>query len=1054
MTRDALLVGINCYQQLQPLRAPAKDADALAQRLQNDGDFRVWRLPEYMNPFEDNARRVAQNQDVSLEQLDKALAQLFKPEGRTIPDTALFFFSGHGLRKNWGIREGYLATSDVDPEHGNWGLSLQSLQRLLCESPIQQPIVWLDCCYSGELLNFTEADPGKRAERNSLFLIASSREYELSIEAPDHGLLTAALLKGLDFKQQPTGVVTNDTLIEVIEHELKGAPQQPLWVNPNREILLTGKPEQDLPPNLTGICPYNGLRYFDIQDASYFYGREKLTDQLLDHVKLGKGNFLAVLGASGSGKSSVVRAGLVYQLQQGYRISGSEQWDIQIMTPGAHPVGNLAETFLDQNTTNIDRAEQLQKATTAISEGADGLARLIKVSRSPRTILVIDQFEEVFTLCQNPAEKHHFFACLINALGLTEDKLCIVVVMRADFLGKCTEQEYRGLANIMQSNLVTVKPMAKVELERAICEPATKIGLRVDENLVTQILMDLNVDEPSISSETDGIEPTWEAGSLPLLEYTLEQLWQYRTLDRLTLDSYIRLGGVKQALENRADSVYQAFSVEEQQVAKHIFLALTQLGEGTEDTRRLVSKEDLINPQQSQEQLEQVIQTLAAERLIVTNEVLTKGIDSQRQVILDIAHEALIRHWKRLRLWISGHRDAIRVARKIESVAQEWKGYDKSLEVAYLLQGQKLTEAEGFLQDYSELGLLSSLSQELIQVSQEERDRLQQEEQERQQRELTQERKVVRNKIVAICVTALAMISAISFGWWNDQQLQKGILDAWSDVDSDRLNLFDAAEKQADEYRKSGKISAALAYYRRIRESTIESLAEQLNNSKYLWTLIDSGKQSLPKKLQKTLQKKDEFNVAFRKFEKADTTLIQLIQEHKFKALSIDIKNNKYGYLRLNAKFSDLEKRFTQGALRKTYKILFQPYGIGADLNKNGRLDSELEATQMPCKILLEIERLWQTKGCKWYGNNPYLPIDSHCHALRNNTLANLMFKDREYYHLAIARLKGCKEVKQARKLITPFSLKIFDTKILYRASANWQSLKQIKSWRNRTCLL
>ncbi|NET36631.1 MAG: hypothetical protein F6K19_32150 [Cyanothece sp. SIO1E1] len=681
MSRDALVVGINAYGQLANLRSPAQDAEAIAQLLTQQGEFRVWRLPEVV---QDSTLQVGRQTPISLNQLEDALVQLFKPTGQHIPDTALFFFSGHGLRKDRGIQEGYLATSDVNPAQGNWGLSLQWLRRLLQESPVPHQIVWLDCCYSGELLNFTEADPGIQGERKSLFLIAASREFEPAYEqiGGQHSVLTAALLKGLDPRRQPTGVVTNDTLIGEIEQTLQGETQQPLWLNPSHEILLTGTPGAGLTPDLMGTCPYKGLRYFDVADAPYFYGRADLTDQLLDQVKVGQGNFLAVLGASGSGKSSVVRAGLIHQLQQGHRLSGSDQWQIRILTPGEHPLNSLAMAFLDPTTTDIDRAEQLQKATRAIAEGAPGLARLIQVSQAPRTMLVIDQFEELFTLCQDLPERQRFLACLLGAFvnrrqnpgdriqesgaeaasSLISDpalaKLCVVLVMRADFLGKCTEQVYSGLADQIQAHLVTVKPMTAAELEEAIRAPARQVGLRVDDNLVTQILSDLSLEESRLSAEPGVLAPSWEPGSLPLLAYTLEQLWRYRTLDRLTLDSYIRLGGVRKALENRADEVYKALPPIEQQAAKRIFLELTQLGEGTEDTRRRVFQQNLVSPHQPATVVDQVIQKLAAERLVVTSELLAKGPKPDRVVVVDIAHEALIRHWRRLRQWVSGNREA------------------------------------------------------------------------------------------------------------------------------------------------------------------------------------------------------------------------------------------------------------------------------------------------------------------------------------------------------------------------------------------------------------
>ncbi len=784
MSRDALIVGINRYSNLDRLRSPAADAEAIAQTLMKHGDFRVQRLPEVV---QDQQLKVGATPSVGLIELETALVTLFKPTGKSVPDTALFFFSGHGLRKVRGIQEGFLATTDSNPAEEKWGLSLQWLRRLLAESPVRQQIVWLDCCYSGEALNFAEADPGSHNRQSSLFLIAASREFEPAYEelTGQHSVLTGAILDGLVPERQPSGLVTNDTLIQVVEQRLKRETQQPLWLNPSQEILLTGQHATLIEPNLHGICPYRGLRPFSIETAAFFYGRSALIDQLLDAVKIGSGNFLAVLGASGSGKSSVIQAGLMHQLRQGHKLSGSDQWRLRSLTPGAQPLSNLAMAWVDANLSELAKAAQLEQAEKAIAQGAAGLARFIRVAQAPRTVLVIDQFEEVFTLCQNGALRQQFFACLLGALEQlqadqqTAHTLCLVIAMRADFFGKCTEQHYSGLADQIRNHLVTVQPMTVDELEQVIREPARQVGLRIDDHLVTQILTDLSVEDSTVAA-ANTTAPVWEPGSLPLLEYTLEQLWQYRTLDRLTLETYIRLGGVRKALENQAEQVFQQFSPKQQQAAQRIFLALTHLGEGTEDTRRRVLLHDLINPQQPESVVvDQVVQTLVAQRLLVTNELTAKQPDARPTVSLDIAHEALIRHWQRLRQWISGNRDAIRIARRIEAAAQDWRHHTPSEDVAYLLQGARLAEAENFLQDYGHLGLLSQQAYTFIQTSQRVRDRLLHEEEARRQRELAQERKIRKRSQLAagIALIATVIVGGATGGIWHqrNQAMQQQI---------------------------------------------------------------------------------------------------------------------------------------------------------------------------------------------------------------------------------------------------------------------------------------
>lgn len=703
MSRDALVIGINAYtcERFKSLNAPASDAEALAQLLERYGEFKVTRLPAVKDK-QNNSIRVGQKTPVTLTQLEEAVVKLFKPEGKP-PDTALLYFSGHGLRKNRGIQEGFLATSDVNPELGNWGLSLQWLRRLLQESEVRQQIIILDCCHSGEILNFVEADPGDRGKGRDRCFIAASREFEVAYEEIDskHSVLTATLLKGLQPNQERW--VTNYTLVDFLNQDCQTFPQRPIFANSGEAINLTRRFEVSISESVQqweqAICPYKGLAYFDCkeEDAKYFYGREALTDQLLEKVRLG--NFLAVLGASGSGKSSVVRAGLLYQLKLGRRLSGSETWQIKIFQPGEHPLQSLALAFLNLGLSDIERASQLAKAEELIAKGAVGLGQLINAADTKRVVLVAEQFEEAFTLCKDIQERQKFFECLLGALQQTGNKLCLVLTMRADFFGKCAEQDYSGLAQRIQENLVIVTPMTPKELTQAIVEPAKRVELDIEPELITQILVDVG-DAP---------------GSLPLLQYTLTELWKQRTDKYLRLNTYAKLDGVMGTLRQRATEVYESFSEKQKLVVQHIFLSLTQLGEGTEDTRRRVLKHDLVSEKYPEEIISEVVQRLVDEKLIVTSEMVEKGGTFGRVAIVDIAHEALIRHWSLLRKWVDENRDNLRQKRKIEVAAEEWRNREKAK--GYLLQGKPLRDTVTFQSEQAGNLVLSNLAKEFVQRS-------------------------------------------------------------------------------------------------------------------------------------------------------------------------------------------------------------------------------------------------------------------------------------------------------------------------------------------------
>jgi len=629
-----VVIGINRYPVLkeksddpaQNLEAPATDAEAIAQILETYGNFRVKRLPPAYNS--DGVCYVDPSGSVKKMDLERAIDQLFNPSEPYIPDTALIFFAGHGLRKDQGgVSESFLATSDAYPRGGDWGLSLDWLRKVLQSSPVRQQIVWLDCCYSGELLNFQEADPGIANARDRC-LIAACRSSELAREKSNgkHGVLSEALLSALKPENHAESWVTNYSLVDSINQQLKTASQHPIFHNTGGEIILTGQKEKiDRAVLMAQVCPYKGLAAFEFndEDPKYFYGRTALTDTLLDKVRLS--NFVAVVGASGSGKSSVVKAGLLHQLKLGQRLGGSEQWVIKIFRPGEHPLEKLNKT--------VD----------------------LQTPVSHRLILVIDQFEEIFTLCQNEQDRQKFIKCVLGALN--KSQLTVVITMREDFRDKCAEQEYAGLAQKIQENLVTVTPMNDQELREAITKPADLVGLEVQRELIEQMLAD--VEGP---------------GSLPLLQYTLTELWKKREVNRLALPEYTRLGGVKGTLQKRADEVYEALDPKtEQLAAKRIFIELTHLGEGTEDTRRQVLKTDLVNAQQSAKVVERVLMKLTEARLVVTSKLQARGESEKTVTVVDVAHEALIRHWSRLGSWVRENRDAIRIERRIKAAAHEWE---------------------------------------------------------------------------------------------------------------------------------------------------------------------------------------------------------------------------------------------------------------------------------------------------------------------------------------------------------------------------------------------
>jgi WD40 repeat protein len=733
MSRDALVIGINEYDNLNHLKKPANDAEAIAQLLETKGGFRVKRLPR----VEPQGKLCIDDSGVvGFDELEDAIVQLFNPETDQLPETALLFFAGHGLRKVVaGIAESYLATSDVNPKRNHWGFSLQFLHNLLQKSKIKQQIVWLDCCYSGKLLNFENADPGDRGKGYARCFIAASREFEEAYESAssEHGVLTGILLQKLG----ADGTVDNYALTDFIQQNLKSSVQQPLTRNSGSRILLTHEPVDADKPELSGICPYKGLRFFDEEDAKYFYGRDSLTDKLIEKVRLG--NFLAVLGVSGSGKSSVVRAGLLHQLKLGEKLGESRQWRIcKPFTPHENEkssLENLARVLVAEDLPDATWLKEFDSVKFFLEKGATGFQQWLDKVDAPRVLLVIDQFEEFFTRCEL-TERQQFFDCVLNCLPSIDapvSKFCLIITMRADFLGKCAEQDYAGLTGYIDAHQVTITPMTEAELEAAINEPAKQVGLEIETELITTIF-----------KEVEG------PASLPLLQYTLTELWQYRKINCLTLADYVRLGGVQGTLQKSADRVYETLTTEEQSVAQWIFLELTQLGEGTEDTRKQILKTDLVTAQHSATLIDKVLNKLAKERLVVVDALGGRADKKKLVTVIDVAHEALIRHWEKLRRWLSEHRNALTRKREIDGAAKEWKAHKKAK--YYLLKGPKLGTAEDYNKNYAEKVPLSNLTQEFVQKS-------------------IKYRQKRRYSLIGIVMAAILMLAGFSY-YANEQRIQ------------------------------------------------------------------------------------------------------------------------------------------------------------------------------------------------------------------------------------------------------------------------------------------
>jgi ABC-type multidrug transport system fused ATPase/permease subunit len=448
-------------------------------------------------------------------------------------------------------------------------------------------------------------------------------------------------------------------------------------------------------PEIAVRNPYKGLRAFTIDDANDFFGRDAAINDILDLLRRNP-QMLAVIGASGSGKSSAVMAGLIPRLKAG-ALSGSRDWIYASpFTPGESPVQNL---IVSLTKALPDVGEDRIRAAVADGEtAAKFLREVVYDGLKTRLVLVVDQFEEIFTLA-NDDERQQAIDLLSAATEDTNASVTVLLMLRADFFDRVLANP--TLSAMISRHSYVLRPMTTAELREAIEKPAALAGLILESGLVEELLVDL------------GEEP----GALPMLQFTLDALFAQREGRRLTISAYRNMGGVRGALVQHAETTYNLLrSDQHREIAKTLFLRLIEVGANGEAVRRRVTTDELLLVDDSSSAMMRKV----IEEFIDAHLLFTDTVGSTETITL--SHEALIRAWGRLRGWIAERGDDLKIGSRIRADAVEWNARSRPIDTLY--RGDALSQAVAWLARSPEA---SPLQRDFIQTSQLEEERRAQE---------------------------------------------------------------------------------------------------------------------------------------------------------------------------------------------------------------------------------------------------------------------------------------------------------------------------------------
>ncbi|MEO3810670.1 caspase family protein [Sphaerisporangium sp. B11E5] len=609
------------------------------------------------------------------------LSQALNDTARQATDVMVFYYIGHGLAGPGN--ELHLATR-ATRDLGAGGARYQALpysdvretlsQR--CRAPLV--LVVLDCCFAGRAGGVTgsAADDAFDSTRWAGAYLLASAGRDGPAWAPSghpHTAFTGELITLLR-DGDPAGPpeLTLDAVYRSLARTLpaKGFPRprrQAADLGDHQVLAANAAYHPPAAPPLpgpadTGDSPYRGLTSYGPQDARFFFGRDELTATLLSRITASPDVPVVVTGPSGSGKSSVLRAGLLPALS---RAPGPRPLCV-VLTPGTDPVGALAHRLA-----GVVRGDET-RLRARLDEGgspAEGLADALRGSGAEGLVVLVDQFEELFTVCEDERQRGVYIRALTALCAASDAGTAVTVVLglRADFFGHCAR--YPALVEALRSPEV-VPPLTVAQLREVIERPAALSGLTLQDGLADLLLDDIGADS---------------GGTLPLLSHVLLATWRHREGAVLTLAAYRATGGLSRALAKTADDTLTRLGPDGEDMARRVLLRMVRLGDGTEDTRRRVPLAEVL-PDGEEGHAAKVLAAFVDSRLV------TAGTGTA-----EIAHEALLRHWPRLRAWIDAGRAGLLVRQRLEDAATAWDREGRH--PAMLDRGPRLEAAAAWVRD-------------------------------------------------------------------------------------------------------------------------------------------------------------------------------------------------------------------------------------------------------------------------------------------------------------------------------------------------------------------